>query len=101
MLLARQIGLHEYITQLKEGFNTVLATSGIRLPANVVHKVLLVRALISKPRLVLLEEPFTLLEEPYRSNLKQLLLSQLQSTVIVVTNDSDFALHCNQTIHLN
>ncbi len=101
MTLARQLGLQEYITQLKEGFNTPLDTSGKRLPANVVHKVLLVRALINQPRLILLEEPFTLLEEPYRSNLKQWLLGQAETTVIVVTNDSDFALQCHQTIHLN
>lgn len=97
----QQLGLYNYIVGLKEGLNTELDPSGKGLPSNIIHKIILVRALINKPKLVLLEEPFLLLEEPYKTNLKNLLLHQLQSTVVVVTSDASFMQECNQIIHLH
>jgi ATP-binding cassette, subfamily B, bacterial len=97
--LSHQVGLYDFIAGLKEGLNTELETSGKRLPATVVHKILLVRALVKSPRLILMEEPFATLEEPYRSNLRNL-LEQMPSTVVVVSNDVLFAKHCNKTIYL-
>jgi ABC-type bacteriocin/lantibiotic exporter with double-glycine peptidase domain len=97
--LAKQLGLYDFIAGLKEGLNTQLETSGKRLPATVIHKILLVRALVKGPKLVLMEEPFASLEEPFRSNLRNL-LEQMSSTIVVISNDVLFAKQCNKTIYL-
>lgn len=97
--LSRQVGLYDFIAGLKEGLNTQMETSGKRLPATVIQKILLVRALVKSPKLILMEEPFAMLEEPYKSNLRNL-LEQMPSTVVVVSNDVLFAQHCNKTIYL-
>lgn len=97
--LSHQVGLYDFIAGLKEGLNTQMETSGKRLPATVIQKILLVRALVKSPKLILMEEPFAMLEEPYKSNLRSL-LEQIPSTVVVVSNDVLFAKHCNKTIYL-
>ncbi len=97
---ARITGLSDFIATLKNGFDTVLDPTGKRLPRNVVHRILLVRALVCQPRLLLLEEPWQNFEERYRLQIIKLLAELEHTTVIVFTNDNAFAAHCNQQITL-
>ena len=97
---ARLTGLNDYIATLKNGFDTVMDPTGKRLPRNVIHRILLVRALVCQPRLLLLEEPWQNFEEHYRLQIIQLLAELENTTVIIFTNDNAFAAHCNQQITL-
>ncbi len=97
----RQTGLTDFLNTLPNGFDTTLSATGRKLPANVIKKILLVRALINQPALLLLEEPWLGLEENYQHQIKNLLLHQLKNTtVVVVTKDDDFAKECDKTILL-
>jgi ATP-binding cassette, subfamily B, bacterial len=99
---ADKVGLTDFIHSLKEGFDTQLDTSGVRLPRNVVHKILLLRALANKPELLLLEEPWMGLQEEYKKQIQELLLNNLHgSTLLVVTNDEEFALQCDKIIDMS
>jgi ATP-binding cassette, subfamily B, bacterial len=99
--LCNKTGLTEYITTLKAGFDTPLSATGRKLPGHAVKKILLVRALLNKPKLLLLEEPWNGLEEQYQNQIKQLLLNEMNNTtVFVITNDGDFAKACDKTIVL-
>jgi ABC-type transport system involved in cytochrome bd biosynthesis fused ATPase/permease subunit len=50
---------------------------------------------------LLLEEPWIGLEEQNQQQIKQLLLKEMsRATVIVITNDDDFANACDKTIVL-
>jgi ATP-binding cassette, subfamily B, bacterial len=99
--LCRQTGLTDFLNTLPRGFDTTLSATGRKLPANVIKKILLVRALINKPALLLLEEPWIGLEENYQQQIKNLLLHQLKNTtVVVVTKDDEFANECDKTILL-
>lgn len=97
---ARITGLNDYIATLKNGFDTVMDPTGKRLPRNVIHRILLVRALVCQPRLLLLEEPWQNFEARYRLQTIKLLAELEDTTVIVFTNDNAFAPHCNQQITL-
>jgi ATP-binding cassette, subfamily B, bacterial len=100
-LLCKKVGLFQYVSNLKEGFDTLLSTNGRRLPANIVKKILLVRALINKPRLLLLEEPWSGLENQYQEQIKNLFLNELaNTTVLVITKDETFAQSCDKVIYL-
>ena len=100
--LCQRIGLSPFIATLKEGFDTFLAPSGVRLPRNVMQKILLVRALASKPKLLLLEEPWQGVEEQYSKQIQDLLLHELQdTTVLVSSNDKAFQQKCSQVITLS
>ena len=99
--LAQKTGLSSFIASLKEGFDTELDPTGNRLPKNVVLKILLVRALVHKPKLLLLEEPWQGIDEETARQIQHLLLAETEATVIVVTNDEAFIRQCDQTIALS
>ena len=96
--LAAKTGLNDFIATLKNGFDTMLDPTGKRLPRNVVHKILLVRALAGKPRLLLLEEPWQDSENSYRQQIFQLLTQIENTTLVVVSNDEEFAGLCDKVI---
>jgi ATP-binding cassette, subfamily B, bacterial len=99
--LCTKTGLTEYITTLKHGFDTQLSATGRKLPGHAVKKILLVRALLNKPKLLLLEEPWSGLEEQYQQQIKELLLNGMNNTtVIVITKDEEFERACDKIISL-
>lgn len=101
LMLCSKTGLGDFITKLPHGFDTQLNTNGRKLPATVVRKILLVRALISKPSLLLLEEPWHGLEAQYQQQIKDLLLKDMkETTAIIISNDSSMATAFNQIIKM-
>lgn len=98
---AARTGLHDFITSLKDGYDTMLDPTGKRLARNVVHRILLVRALVSKPRLLLLEEPWMNMSREHRSQILQLLNEIKNTTLVVVTNDEEFIQQCDKVIVMN
>ncbi|MBL7741453.1 MAG: ATP-binding cassette domain-containing protein [Chitinophagaceae bacterium] len=99
--LFKVVGLSDFFAAQKEGFDTWLDPTGKKLPRNVIHKILLVRALTGKPRLLLLEDPWSGIEEPYRSNIMQLLLNEYrETTTVIVTTDTEFTVKCNKVIEI-
>ncbi len=98
---AGKSGLNDFIATLKNGYNTMLDPTGKRLPRNVVHRILLVRALVNKPRLLLLEEPWMYFSNGQRKQLMQLLTELKNTTMVVVTNDDEFAKQCDRVIIMN
>ncbi|MFN5335447.1 MAG: peptidase domain-containing ABC transporter [Bacteroidota bacterium] len=92
LALAKKIGLESFITSLKDGFDTSIDPAGKRLSGSVIRKILLLRALISNPRLLLLEEPWQGFDESSQKMIKNYLLNDTRNTtVIVATNDEEFA----------
>jgi ABC-type bacteriocin/lantibiotic exporter with double-glycine peptidase domain len=78
----------------------MLDPTGHRLPRSVTHKILLVRALASKPRLLLLEDPWMNFENKLRLQIMQLLTEMKYTTLVVVSNDDDFARRCDRVVIL-
>lgn len=101
MEMAAKVGLKDFIESLPEGFALQLHPTGKRLPGKIVTKILLLRALVGKPRLLLLEEPFLGLEEKYVQQVQDLLIKDLKNTtVIAVTNDKSFSVKCDKVVIL-
>ncbi|MEI8059412.1 MAG: ATP-binding cassette domain-containing protein, partial [Ferruginibacter sp.] len=98
--LCNTTGLTNFISTLKYGFDTPLFATGRKLPAHAIKKILLIRALINKPKLLLLEEPWIGLEQQYQQQIKNLLLTGINTTVLVITKDEAFAKACDKVIVL-
>lgn len=99
MELARKVGLESFVITLKQGFDTEIDPMGRRLSTGVVRKILLLRALISHPRLLLLEDPWLGYDEEYQKKIINYLLHEMpEATVLVATNDEDFARQCDHVI---
>lgn len=95
-------GLTHYIHSLDQGFDTRLASTGRKLPDHAAKKIVLIRALLNKPRLLLLEEPWNGMEKQYQEQIKNYLLTQShQSSMIIVTTDKDFIEKCDKVLFLN
>jgi ATP-binding cassette, subfamily B, bacterial len=102
MELAGRIGLKDFIAELKDGFNTHLDPMGQRLPRKMVQKILLLRALVNGPRLLLLEEPFEGMEPANLQLITDYLLHKTSGqTVVVTSNDRQFAAGCDLIIYLD
>lgn len=97
--LAELIGLKDFIDRQPAGYDLPIDPNGDRLPRRIRLKILLLRALLLQPRLLLLEEPWLGLEPVYAQQIKEYLLHQTPSaTVIVVSNDTDFAAKASQVV---
>jgi ABC-type bacteriocin/lantibiotic exporter with double-glycine peptidase domain len=98
---AGKAGLNDFIATVKDGYDTLLDPTGKRLPGNVVQRILLVRALVKKPRLLLLEEPWMSFSNGHRNQIMQLLAGIKNTTMVVVSNDEEFAKQCDRIIVMN
>lgn len=97
--LAEVLGLQQFIASSPEGWRMSLQPLGKRLPRKIIQKILLLRALIHKPALLLLEEPFLALDNEAADKIKDLLLNRLPGvTIIVSTTNEKFAAQCDQQI---
>ncbi len=100
--LAEKTGLSSFISSQKRGFDTELDPVGNQLPGNVIRKILLLRALINSPRLILLEEPWQGFTKEIKKEVQEILLqSTIKSTVIIITTDESFISKCDKVIHFS
>lgn len=97
--MSRQLDLYDYIKDLPNGFDTYLDPKGNRLPMNVVRKIILIRCLISEPRLVLLEEPFISLDPKEKAIMIDFIVNnKTPTTFITISNDAEFAMQCDRIL---
>lgn len=101
MVEAEKIGLKKYIASLPEGLDTKLMSDGNKLSKKIIQKILLLRALVSHPRLLLLEEPFEGIEdEPRHLIMNYLTKNGYQQTMLTSSNDIEFASMCDRIIFM-
>lgn len=100
--LAEITGLKQFVDSHKEGYEFEIKPVGNHLPDKIIKKILLVRALIHDPRLLLLEEPWLGLEEQYVQQIQTYITEKLIGrTILIVTNEVAFAEKCNMIIEMD
>lgn len=95
------VGLLEFFRGLKKGFDTELEPTGKQLSSSNVQKILITRALLNTPRMLLLDEPMKLIAEDNKQNLQNYLFGLEDTTVIFTTRDEDLAKKCDMVIELD
>lgn len=98
--LVNRCGLTSFVQSLPQGYDTVLDPTGKRLNSKIRQDILLLRALLGKKRLLLLEEPLNFLEKTYKHNIQDYIFSEENVTVIIATNDVETAARCNKIVYL-
>ena len=99
--LAEVTNFNKYLDNLEDGYDTHLSASGIRLSKSIIQKILLMRALVHQPHLLISENPWTSISRTGREKIQQYLLKDLENTTLVVgTNDEAFARQCDLVIIL-
>lgn len=101
MKLAALTGLLPLIEESKDGYNLPLRAAGEGLSGRMMRKILLMRALVHNPRLLLLEEPWLGLEPKYAEDIQDYIIHGMpETTVIIVTGERDFAQRCDKVFTL-
>jgi ABC-type bacteriocin/lantibiotic exporter with double-glycine peptidase domain len=99
---AKEIGLHQYINHLPDGYQTNLLANGVNVPRSVRTKIILARILIFQPEILLLDNFMPRLERKE----KQLIIDYLTEerkhwTLIGISNNPKFAEKCDRVIILD
>jgi ATP-binding cassette, subfamily B, bacterial len=87
--LADKIGFTDFIINNKNGYDTVLDPTGKRLSQHVRQNIKLMRALLGKPTLLLLETPLEHLHYQQQFTMMEYLRLESNATVIIISNDKD------------
>lgn len=96
---AEKMKLRKYVQNLPEGFETMLLPGGQNVPRSIRTKILLCRAIISQPSLLIFEELFSNLDNDDQKEILEFLTNKSNPwTMILVSNNALISAHCDRTI---
>ena len=99
---ARAVGLHDWIASLPEGYDTALGTDGAQLSGGQRQRIGLARALYGNPRMVVLDEPNSSLDEAGEKALAEAIMaaSAKGCTFVIVTHRTQILSVCSHLLLL-
>lgn len=85
---AKLVGLHELIMRLPRGYNSEIGEAGLRLSGGQRQRIGLARAVFSRPRLVVLDEPNASLDHEGEEALHQAIarLKAMGTTIVMIAH---------------
>ncbi len=99
--VAENVGLLSFLQQLPNGLETLVQPLGNQLSTSSIEKIILLRLLVHNYSILLMDEPWIRSESNIQSIIIQYLLQLKNQTVIVVSNDENYASKCDKIIYLN
>lgn len=82
--VCKQIGLHEEILNMPEGYHTLIGHKGARLSGGQKQRLIIARAMLSNRDLIVFDEPTANLDEGNESKFLELLKTLLQDKLVIV-----------------
>lgn len=95
------LNLTEYISSLEKGLKTSVDSKGRRMPISAVQKIVLARALASKPSLLLLEDSLQFIDQEEKNKIIDYIMDPEKPwTVVVIADYGYWSDRSNQIIKL-
>ncbi len=95
------VGLTDYLKETEMGINTVIYPEGKEISFTVAKKIILARAILKRPRLLILEEPLEHFEESEAKRIIKYLTDPKQPwSLVVVSFNEEWKNNCSQIINL-
>ena len=99
--VANKLGLDKYVSNLSLGYNTFIKPEGSELPRSIARLIIIARAVVHRPKLMVVEEVMHNLQRDIKQNISTFLTDRDQPwSLIVVSNDPIMASKCDRTIVL-
>ncbi|SNR35417.1 peptidase domain-containing ABC transporter [Lutibacter flavus] len=95
------LGLTEFLKQQSEGLNTILKPEGRQIADTTAKKIVLARAIIKKPKILILENPLDQFQKQEAQEIIDFLTKKSQAwSLIVISNNENWKNNCNKIITL-
>lgn len=83
------LNLTKYVSSLPKGYDTIIQSQGKQFSKSTVAKLLLARAIVDKPRLLLLENSFSVLSGEEKTSILSFLLDKEQPWTVLLSSSED------------
>jgi ABC-type bacteriocin/lantibiotic exporter with double-glycine peptidase domain len=96
------VGLKEYLKETERGLETIIYPEGKQMSFTVAKKIILARAILKKPKVLILEEPLEHFEATEAKRIiKALTAPEHPWAIIVASFNNDWREDCTDVINLN
>lgn len=82
--------LDDYIKKLPKGIYTDVGTQGSALPKSIIQKIIIARAIVNYPKLVLLDNPFEGIHEMDRKRIIDFLTDKSNKWTLLIASNDDY-----------
>jgi ABC-type bacteriocin/lantibiotic exporter with double-glycine peptidase domain len=89
-------GLKDFISYLEEGLKTQLAPAAANFPSSIAKKILLARAYLTKPSLLMLDEMFYQVQRHEKQRILDNLFKEKDMALIVITSLPEVMERCDK-----
>jgi ABC-type bacteriocin/lantibiotic exporter with double-glycine peptidase domain len=96
------VGLSQFLKDQTNGLDTILKSEGKQMSYTIAKKIILARAIIKEPKIMILEDPLDQFNAHETSNIIKYLTSSKRSwALIVVSSKKTWRTECSQTITID
>ncbi len=101
MWAIENVGLYQFIKESPQGLNTILYPEGKQIPFTIAKKIVLARAIVDKPQILILEDPLEHFELEEVDRIISFLTDPSNPwALVVVSMSNDWSKSCTQVITL-
>ena len=93
--------LDDFVKSKPHGMNSTIDPEGKRVPRSVINKIILARAIVNKPKLLILEDPLDHVQKEEKEAIIKLLTRKDQGwSIFVTTMDDTWKKHIDRHIEI-